>query len=497
MRKNKILLIEPPFYRLFKNTYSLTRYPLSLAYLAETVRRNTPWDVVSYNADFNPENEPIRVGYMAGEGFKAYRKNLNNLSSAIWREIRSVVSELRPDAVGISAKSQNFASACNIARIAKELNKDMVVVIGGPHPSMVKAEALKCPDIDICIKGEGEGAVTDLLNAVSGKMGLADIKGIIYRDGGNVVENKDREFINDLDSLPFAYEHASELLRDYNKYPPEAFGYAFTTRGCPYNCFFCGSRHIWGRRVRCRSIENVIEEIGLLRKRGIDKIQFLDDIFGVSKKHITELCGAIARNAQGLKWSCELHVKLVDEKLIVIMKKAGCVSIQLGIESGNNDILRRIRKQITIEDAMAASRIIRKHGISIEAFFMIGFPYDTESTIEDTIKAMTDIKSDELIYSIFTPYPGTEAFEFCKNNGVITDDYDVSLYNHQSPANSFCAAIPRKRFREIASRVESVVDRKNRENQIRRLFSMKTIGKIRESGFLGSVKKGLRIFSHG
>ncbi len=144
------------------------------------------------------------------------------------------------------------------------------------------------------------------------------------------------------------------------------------------------------------------------------------------------------------------------------MKKSGCTMIQLGIESGNNQILRAIRKGYTVEEAFEACEVIRRQGIGLETFFMVGFPQETESTLRDTLKAMERVECQKMIYSIFTPYPGTEAFEYCKVKGLIGKSHDPSLHNHQSPANAFCVALPRGVFRSIASEIEQVVDEKNR-----------------------------------
>src|SRR5450759_1075435 len=134
--KPRILLVEPPFYRLFKDTYSLERYPLSLGYLGGEIRKHTNWDVLAYNADFQPNNESITVSCLTGIGFDNYLDNLNDLSRHIWKEIDLTIREYAPDVVGISAKSQNFASALLVARIVKRLNQDTIVILGGPHPSM-------------------------------------------------------------------------------------------------------------------------------------------------------------------------------------------------------------------------------------------------------------------------------------------------------------------------------------------------------------------------
>jgi anaerobic magnesium-protoporphyrin IX monomethyl ester cyclase len=360
---------------------------------------------------------------------------------------------------------------------------------------MVGADVLNCPEIDIAAKGEGENTIVELLNAIDGQGQFDSIQGIIYREDGQIVENAPRQFMDDLDSLPFPHETAPEVLRNYDQYPVTAFRYILATRGCPYNCFFCGSRRIWSRKPRFRSPENVIREIGSLQQKGLRSVHFADDTFGADKQYITDLCNAFMNDCPDMKWSCEIHVKLVDEQTISLMKAAGCHSIDLGIESGNDDILRQMRKQITIEEALAACRIIKKRGIELNTFFMVGFPQETEDTLNDTVTAMKKTKCNQVAYSIFTPYPGTEAFEFCRENGLVDDNYDISLHNHQSPLNSFCMNIPPERFRALVSEVEKMVDRKNALNRIKRVFSLNTIWRIRERGINNSLRTGARIFT--
>ncbi|MDD5634304.1 MAG: radical SAM protein, partial [Candidatus Omnitrophica bacterium] len=284
-----------------------------------------------------------------------------------------------------------------------------------------------------------------------------------------------------------------QVLRGYQTYPLNAFNHIFATRGCPYTCFFCASHKIWSRKVRFRSPCNVVAEINSIRAKGLSSVVFEDDTFGVNKEYLNALCGEIRKGSPGVKWACEIHVNLVNDETIQLMKQAGCYAIKLGIESGNNDILKRIRKNITIENALKACRIIKKHGIELHVFYMIGFPEETEETLLDTINAIKSTKCDRVIYSIFTPYPGTEAFDICKAKGLIKDDFDVSLYYHQSPANYFCPNIPRERFRELASAAEKMIDRKNRMNRIRRLFSVNTLWRIKELGLGKSLRKAIRV----
>ena len=492
--KQKILLIEPPFYRLYKDTYSLDRYPLSLGYLAGTIHKETDWEVLVYNADFCSQSESMSVGYLTTTGYDKYLNHLKDLSLPVWDEIKSTILDFKPDVIGITTKSQNFKSVCIVARIAKEINEDITVIVGGPHPTMTGSDIFKCADFDVSVIGEGEDVIVELLNAIAARENFNNIRGIIYKEDGKTVETGPREYIKDLDSLCFPHESAQEVLKDYDQYPRTAFRNIFTIRGCPYNCLFCGSYKIWSRKSRFRSPESVVREIKQLQKMGLRVVNFDDDTFGVSKKHIRDLCNAIREHCPGLQWSSEIHVKLVDDETISIMKEAGCCFIQVGVESGNNEILKQMRKGTTIEEALSACEIIHKHGLELKTFFIVGFPLETEETLSDTVAAMRKVKCDQMTYSIFTPFPGTESFELCKEYGLIDDGYDVSLYNLQSPANCFCKNIERERFRMLASRIEKMVDRKNSLSRIKRIFSKNTLYRIQELGILKSVQKGIRVF---
>jgi radical SAM superfamily enzyme YgiQ (UPF0313 family) len=473
----KILIIEPVFHRLYKKTFSLDRYPLSLGYLATTIKKETNWQVMTYNADFNPnlKNENMDIKYLTGEGFQNYLKNLNNLSYPVWLEIKKTIVDFQPDVVGISAKTQNFKSATIIAKITKEISNKIVVVIGGPHATIANTEILKDDNIDIVVRGEGEGTIVDLLNNIGKEDSKFElIAGISYRYRDKIIENPPRELIRDLNTLGFPHEYAKDTLKNYSQYPKSAFSNIFSTRGCPHNCFFCGSKYIWGRKVRFRNVENIISEIRSLQQMGVTHINFSDDTFGINSNFIKSLCLALIEHCPSLRWSCEIHVKLVTEENISIMKTAGCDQIQIGIESGNNEMLKRIRKNITIEEAFNAIKIIEKYGIYYGAFFILGFPDDTEETLQDTISAMKKINGG-LCYSIFTPYPGTEAYEYCKTNGLIPDNFDISLYSHQSPENCFCKNVSKERLYEIRMGIESYVDNQNYCKGFESIFSRKKL----------------------
>jgi anaerobic magnesium-protoporphyrin IX monomethyl ester cyclase len=491
---SRIMLIEPPLHRLYKDTYSLDRFSLGLGYLAGSIRSKTCWDVQIYNGDFTGQSEQMKVAYLSNEGFNNYLRNLHNINAPVWNEVRTTISEYRPRVVGITSKSENFASACRVATIAKNLDPNIIVVVGGPHPSSVGKEVMSCSAIDIAVRGEGEHTIVDILNAVEEGSTFDEIQGIVYCNNGNFVENGPRDTISDLDRLAFPHQSAEATLKDYYRYPISAFKYIFATRGCPYNCFYCGSREIWGRKVRFRSPENVADEIQGLQRKGLRLIHFSDDTFGVNRSYLRCLCETLSKHCPGLLWSCETHVNLVDEETVSLMKTAGCHSIEIGIESGNNEILRQIRKNITIEDALAACETIKRFDIEVVALFMVGFPDETEETLYDTYNAIKKTNCDRIHFSIFTPFPGTEAFRMCKDIGLINENYDAFRYGFQSPENCFFNKIPPDRFREIVSKIGKMVDRKNSQSRAKYLLTKTGFQRMLELGIRGSFNKVSRYF---
>jgi len=466
----RILLINPPYYRLFKNTYSNNKYPLSLGYLAGAIKEKTRWNVTVYNADFVLPSESWQISYFSGEGFSRFRDSLQNPMHPIWKEIRVVLMEVKPAVVGIYCCVATSKAAAIIASIAKALDKQTIVILGGPHPTLIGKNALCDSNIDIIVKGEGEQTIVELLKTFDDNGQLEEVNGLFFRAHVEIVKTADRELITNLDALSFPSKWAKDVLKDYEKHPRSAFTSIIATRGCPYNCLFCESKAVFGRKTRFRSPDNVVAEITHLQRLGLNIFEFIDDTFGVTKEYLHELCNALIKDCPRIKWKCSTRVDLLDEDSVKLMKKAGCYQIAIGLESGNNEILHQIRKGITIEEIIAAAQLIKRHGIAVRTNILLGLPMETEQSLNETIDAMKKI-GGQFCYSTFTPYPGSEAFEYCKNAGLIDNNVDVFLYNHQNPENFFCANISKKRFRALASEIEKYVDRTDAKEELKQLLS--------------------------
>jgi len=458
-----ILLIEPPFNRLYHENNLLVRYPVSLGYLAAAIKKGTTWTPTIYNADFDKTciSKAINIEELIGSGFERFKKIISSVNHPIWKEITDVITKNHPDIIGITITSQKLPIVRKIIKIIRTINPKTVIIAGGPHPSLVKEKIFNELDIDLAVYGEAEKSIIEVINTIETKKELHAVKGLIFKHAGEIITNPPQPLIDNLDILDYPYNYAAETLHDFEFYPKEAFRFIMTTRGCHYNCTFCGSQRIWGNSIRYRSIEHVINELKLLLENGINGIRFDDDLFAPNDTYLTALCNAMLKETPGIGWECEMHVKQITAKKVTLMKEAGCYAIQIGVESGNNDILKKINKNITIEEAYHAAEIIYNAGIQVHPFFIVGFPWETEKTIQDTLTAIKKIKSDYLIYSIFTPYPGTELYDYCTKKGLMDSD---NYYNHQSPENWVCENLSYNRFRELAKNIESFVDSKNNAN---------------------------------
>ena len=323
--RNKLLLLQPPFYRLFHERYALQRYPLSLGYLAAAAL-GADWEVRAYNADFQP-GVPAResAAWVFGEGHRRYRRAIEEPRGGVWDEVARAIRDFAPAVVGITAMTQNWAAGRVVARMVKEIDPAIRVVVGGPHPSMAGAACFACPDIDFAVAGEGDATLAELLAALAAEGDPSQVAGLLWRGGGGVLRTPPRPLLDNLDALPFPALHAPAVLQDYALYPSHAFMFVAAGRGCPWDCAFCGSREIWGRAARLRSPRHIVYEIALLVPRGVMSVRFEDDTFGLDRSHLRELCALIAAEYPRLTWGCQMRADLVDEETVRLMRDAGCI----------------------------------------------------------------------------------------------------------------------------------------------------------------------------
>jgi anaerobic magnesium-protoporphyrin IX monomethyl ester cyclase len=458
----KILLIDPPFMRL-KGLRSL-HFSLGLGYIGAVLDK-AGHEVKHYNVDNCAPDENLLDE--AGENtrmlkhHKQYHENLENGDHYIWKEVRDVIDWYKPDLVGITILTTKFGSALNVAQIVKNNSQKTKVIVGGPHVTALTKDVMANDCFDYAVVGEGEKTIVELCAMIAeNKDDFSSINGIAFKKDNEVVMTQPRPLIEDINTIPSPLK-GNNIFED-RFYPSNVRANIITTRGCPFSCAFCNSKQTWTNRVRSRSLENITAEIEDLYYRfGVRRIDFWDESFTIKKSRVKELCNILLDKNLGLKWSCTTRVDIVDDELVSVMKSAGCDIVHLGIESGSQRILDSINKKINLDKAANAANIFRKHGLAFGAFFMVGFPDETEEDIRATIEFIKKIRATVTCFSTFTPYYGTVLFERTRQLGLISGNIDYSLYSHQSPDNYFAIKIPEKRYKELVAEMASVVDELN------------------------------------
>jgi radical SAM superfamily enzyme YgiQ (UPF0313 family) len=362
-------------------------------------------------------------------------------------EVDVSITGFRPHIVGFTAMTHEIVQVAIVANKLREVLPTSLMVIGGPHATVAPVRTLQqFPFFDIAVIGEGELTLLEIVREVnmalsnSGRNQNEDstiiqaerlklIEGIAWRSRKKIENNQPRKLIENLDSLPFPdYDH---ITRRIETYP------IFSSRGCPSNCIFCC--RILGNRIRVRSPKNVIDEIKhALYKFRPKMIDFADEIFTFPKERAIAICDLMISEGlnQAIKWTAQSRVTGVDRELFDKMKEAGCVNVDFGIESGNPDTLRRIKKGITTVAASKAIMAAKKAGLKTGSYFIIGHPFETTETIRDTIQFAAKLNTDTVSFGIMVPYPGTEVYEMAiKREGgyrLISEqwqDYDKQIGN--------------------------------------------------------------------
>lgn len=352
-------------------------------------------------------------------------------------DILDRIGRFAPRFVGISSTTVAFHRALEIAEAIKSAFPDPQIVLGGPHITSNCDHAMSFPAFDFGVLGEGEITLLDLLNALSSAKGQVDgIQGIAYRKAGKVVKTERREFIPDLDTLPLP---AYDLVKDMGRYAPPPSNYrtlpvmnVITSRGCPNECTFC-DRNIFGRKYRERSAENVFTEIKHLHDRyGVREFAFVDDTFLINKERIYELFELVRSAGLSFPWTCMARINNVTYEFLKYLKEHGCWSIAFGIESGDEQVLKVIRKNITPERVRTVIDWCSGLGVETKGFFIIGHPTETLGTIDKTIDFALSLKLNAVVVTINTPIPGSQQYAEAHRYGTL-DTTDWSRFNYWRP----------------------------------------------------------------
>jgi len=361
---------------------------LGLGYLASSIKKNSAWKV-----------DLIDLRKMRD-----------------WDDFTEQLRGRACDAVGIYANTVNFDFAMRCAQISHTMGK--VVIMGGPHATWAPQEIVNNGFVDHVITGEGEQTIVDILERLSKG---SELKKVIQG-----------ERVDDLDHLPFPdrdiFNLQERLKSSRGIFPfPHRYAGVIGSRGCYYNCAFCQplERKIFGKKVRFRSVGNLIQEVRYLKERyRTNFIMFQDDLLTQRKDWVIDLCGEMKK--VGIDWGGLSRVDTLDEDIVKAMRDSGCRVLQFGFESGSQRILRLLRKGTTVEQALKAARLCRDNGILIFANYMMGIPTETEVDLEATYNLMKEINPEIHAANYFSPIPGSSLFEYCKDNELISaTSYDM------------------------------------------------------------------------
>jgi len=354
-----------------------------------------------------------------------------------------VLQRGRFDLVGITATTPVVPYAWKLAGEAKSAG--LPTVFGGPHATLMPEESLNQPEIDLVFQGEGEAAIVQIVAALEQDQGKVNphtgirtwdervwhqVHGLLFRNhAGDVVRNPPAPLPQDLDAIPFPAHHLFKLDRYTNLNPvtdgldPKARAFTImTSRGCPYQCIYC-SKPVTGDTWRGRSPENVVKEWAwLVRDMGATEIGVTDDIWNLKLDRAKEICRQIVQaGVNTVPWVTVHGMKVnhVDQELFDLMKAAGCKRVGFGVEAGNAQVLKDIRKSQTLAQIRQAFACAKKAGIQTMGFFILGLPTDTEATMEETIRLALELDPELANFMISTPFPGTELYNIVQRDGQI------------------------------------------------------------------------------
>jgi anaerobic magnesium-protoporphyrin IX monomethyl ester cyclase len=328
------------------------------------------------------------------------------------RKIEVTLREKKPDVIGFSIVHANRWGGIDISEIAKRILPETKVVFGGIGATFLWEHLLRhFKEIDFAVLGEGEYSFLNLIQCLEkgDNEGIKKIKGIAFRDGTRIVKTEKAEEIQDLDKLPMPSKYFD-------------FQHLSSSRGCPANCTFCGSPQFWGRKVRFHSPEYFVEQLEQLYRRGITFFYISDDTFTMKKDRVIEICKKINEKDLKITWFSISRVNFVDEEMLYWMRRAGCIQISYGVESGSEKIRNMLNKNIRTDDIKRAFALTTKYGILSRAYFIYGSPGESHETIQETIDLIHEIKPLSTIFYILDIFPGTALYEDFKRRTKLNDD---------------------------------------------------------------------------
>ncbi len=362
-----------------------------------------------------PPLPPTDLMYLAAiserEGLEAKIKDYSQ-SGNLEQDLR----EFKPDYLVVNIATPSLENDLDAIRKAKEINPEIITIAKGAAFLTLGEKILaKHEFLDFGILGEAE----ETLNEILEEQEKTRILGIYYKENGNVKFTGNRAFIEDLDSLPFPARHLvdNSIYRrpDNNKVQATIK----VERGCPFHCFFCLATPVSGAKVRRRSVENIVAEIReCVEKYNIRNFLFWSDIFNLDKKWTMDLCQAIIDSGLKITWSANTRADTADLEMAKMMYKSGCRLVSIGVESGSQEMLEKMGKKITLNDVRRTVKVFKQAKIRIYNYFVIGLPWETEETVEETIKFAIELNSDFISFYTATPLPGSRFYDYAKEHNL-------------------------------------------------------------------------------
>jgi len=401
----KILFINPPQKRVsnYTSKEELEWIPLGLCYLSAVAEK---------------------------EGFDS---KVIDLARDSFDEVKKIIKKEKPNILGIPCWTDIRMNSFEVAKIAKKINPEIKILMGGSHATFFSEHLFKLSPVDVVVLGEGEETLKELLRSFKKKKSLKKIKGIVFKEKNKIIRTEQRPLIQNLDNFEFPSYKGLELKRykgddKMSRAKNTINGVMISSRGCPFNCIFCSTCLYWRRKWRARTPKNVVDEMEHINKTyGVNNVRFWDDHFALDKKRAIKICQEIIKRGLNKKvsWSTSSRVDCIDEEIVKWMKKAGCNKIIFGVESGSPTILKNINKGFKVEDIKKAFDLCHKYKIFTNASIMVGNPGENNKTIDETIALLNDIKPDNIIEggSILIVFPKTQVYEQMKAAGKINDDY--------------------------------------------------------------------------
>ena len=341
------------------------------------------------------------------------------------QDLPAIIQAFAPDVVGIQAMTFTMIDVLKVAETVKAVVPNALVVAGGPHPTIYPRETVSLASIDVVVYGEGEQAFLAILEKKARGESLDNIPAVMTKV--SVKRNNldiSLQYIPDLDTLKTPSRHLLNLSRYYS---PMVRSRRVTTmmssRGCPCRCTFC-DRPQMGKVFRKRSARNVFEEMSYcVKELGIGEIIFYDDTFTIDQKRVLELCDILEREKLSVQWDIRARIDTMTPEMLHRLKKAGCVRIHYGVESGSPRIQKAIKKNLNLDQVKEVFSATKKLGIETLGYFMIGLPSETLTDIEMSLDLLVKLEMDFASITVFTPYPGTEIYKQAVADGIYKKDY--------------------------------------------------------------------------